>query len=146
MFGCLRKLINSSFMGCLVMETREPCSPPDREVFKKPWNAFSGISGICKCQESRFFSHQLSQCDSQLEPSALHSTPRGHHSFFTHFLLLTAQFLLVSFHTSPSAPPRDCNRLVHFSLGKSFPLKKKKHTLFASEVRNHRRNKNSLIK
>lgn len=74
MFGCQRKLINASFMDCSMMETRKVCTPPDRKGFKKPWNAFSGIFGICKCQESRFFSCQLSQCDSQLEPSALHLT------------------------------------------------------------------------
>lgn len=120
MFGWQRELINSGFMDCLLMEARKAWVPSDREVFGKLWNVFSGIFGICKCQESRFFSCQLSQCDSQLEPSALHSSPQGHWSFFTHFLLLTGQFLLVSFHTSTSAPPRDCNSLVHFFPGESY--------------------------
>lgn len=92
------------------------------EVFKKPWNVLSGIFGIFKVSRVQNFSCQLSQCDSQLEPSALHSPPQGHRSFFTSFLLLTAQFLPVSLSTSTHAPRRHCSRLKQISLGKAFPL------------------------
>lgn len=92
------------------------------EVFKKPWNVLSGIFGIFKVSRVQNFSCQLSQCDSQLEPSALHSPPQGHCSFFTSFLLLTAQFLPVSLSTSTHAPRRHCSRLKQISLGKAFPL------------------------
>lgn len=100
-------------------------SPPsylDMEVFKKPWNVLSGIFGIFKVSRVQNFSCQLSQCDSQLETSALHSPPQGHRSFFTSFLLLTAQFLPVSLSTSTHAPRRHRSRLKQISLGKALPL------------------------
>lgn len=90
------------------------------EVFKKLWNVLSGIFGIFKVSRVQNFSCQLSQCDSQLEPSALHSPPQGHRSFFTNFLLLTAQFLPVSLSTSTHTPHRHRNRLKQISLGKAF--------------------------
>lgn len=108
------------------METGGVGAPPpsylDMEVFKKPWNVLSGIFGIFKVSRVQNLSCQLSQCDSHLEPSALHSPPQGHCSFFTSFLLLTAQFLPVSLSTSTHTPHRHCNRLKQISLGKAFTL------------------------